>query len=596
MLIALLRRFLGRYRGWLTAVVVLQAVQAAASLYLPSLNADIIDQGVRTGDTGYIWRHGGVMLLVSAVQIVFAISAVRYGSLAAMGFGRDVRSSLFRKVTDFSAREVTELGAPSLITRVTNDVQQVQTLVYMTCTMLIAAPFTAVGGVLMAMREDVKLTWILAVGIPLLMLSVGSIIRRMVPTFRVMQDRIDELNRVVREQITGLRVVRAFVREDTETARFEHDNDGLRITALRGGRLMGAMLPTATLIVNCSSVAVIWFGGHRVGDGDLQVGALIAFLTYLTQILMSVMMATYMAAMVPRASVSSGRIMEVLDTESSISRAVEVVAPVAGRTSLEFDGAGFRYPGAEHAVLDGITVRCEAGSTLAVIGSTGSGKTTLVNLAARLIDATSGAVRIGGVDVRSLDPEVMWQRIGLVPQRPYLFGGTVASNLRFGKTDATADEMWAALEIAQAGDFVRAMGGLEATVGQGGSNLSGGQRQRLAIARAVVRRPDVYLFDDSFSALDMATDARLRAALAPIVTDPERPAVMLVVAQRVTSIRFAEQILVIDDGEPVGLGTHEGLLETCPTYREIVNSQLNADEVEYASTGTRAGTSSEGDA
>jgi ATP-binding cassette subfamily B protein len=421
------------------------------------------------------------------------------------------------------------------------------------------------------------------------MVSVGSIIRRMVPTFRVMQDRIDGLNLVVREQITGLRVVRAFVREDIETERFGADSDALRATALRGGRLMGAMLPTATLIVNVSSVAVIWFGGRRVGDGDLQVGALIAFLTYLTQILMSVMMATYMAAMVPRASVSSGRIMEVLDTESSIASPASPVAPAAGRTSLEFDAVGFRYPGAEHAVLDGITVRCEAGRTLAVIGSTGSGKTTLVNLAARLIDATTGSVRLGGVDVRDLDPEVLWQRIGLVPQRPYLFGGTVASNLRFGHAGATDDEMWAALEVAQAADFVRAMGGLDAPVAQGGSNLSGGQRQRLAIARAVVRRPDVYLFDDSFSALDMATDARLRAALAPLVADPQRPAVMLVVAQRVTSIRSAEQILVLDDGEVMGLGTHDELLSSCATYREIVNSQLTAEESEYTGAGTGPG-------
>ena len=588
MLINLLRRFIGRYRTWLVLVIVCQAVQSFASLTLPSINADIIDNGVRSGDTGYIWRHGGLMLLVSVVQIVFSVSAVRFGSKAAMGLGRDVRSEMFHKVTDFSAREVAELGAPSLITRVTNDVTQVQTLVYMTCTMLIAAPFTAIGGVFMAMREDVQLTWVLAVAIPLLLLSVGSIIRRMVPTFRVMQERIDDMNKVVREQITGLRVVRAFVREDFETDRFEDDNEALRSTALRGGRLMGTMMPTSTLIVNLSSVAVIWFGGRRVGSGEMQVGALIAFLTYLTQILMSVMMATYMAAMVPRAAVSAGRIVEVLDTDSSIVRpeGAAVVAPVAGgRASLEFDAVGFRYPGAERSVLDGVTVRCEAGSTLAVIGSTGSGKTTMANLAARLIDATTGTVRMNGVDVRQLDPEVMWQRIGLVPQKPYLFGGTVASNLRFGKPDATDDEMWEALEIAQAADFVRTMGGLDSTVAQGGSNLSGGQRQRLAIARALVRRPDVYVFDDSFSALDMATDARLRAALAPRIDDPAHPAVLMVVAQRVTSIRGAEQILVLEDGEPVGLGTHEQLLDTCATYREIVNSQLTAEESAYTVSG-----------
>jgi ATP-binding cassette subfamily B protein len=585
-LIRLLRRFLGRYRLWLTLVVVFQAVQAIASLYLPSLNADIIDNGVVKGDTGYIWRHGGWMLLVSAVQVLFSVVAIRYGSLAAMGFGRDVRSSLFRRVNEFSSKEVADFGAPSLITRVTNDVQQVQTLVYMTCTMLVAAPITAIGGLFMALREDVKLTIILGVAIPALLVSIGNVIARMVPTFRRMQDEIDGMNRVLREQITGIRVVRAFVRERFEEERFAVDNDRLARTALRGGRLMALMMPTVTFIVNVSSTAVIWFGGRRVADGDLQVGALIAFLTYLTQILMAVMLATYMAALVPRASVSSERINAVLDTPSSIASVASPTAPAEGsRPSLELDGVGFRYPGAEHSVLDGVTVRCDAGTVLAVIGSTGSGKTTLVNLVARLIDATTGSVRVNGIDVRQLDTDVLWQRIGLVPQRPYLFAGTVASNLRYGRPTATDDEMWEALEIAQAADFVRAMGGLDAAIAQGGSNVSGGQRQRLAIARAVVRRPDVYVFDDSFSALDMATDARLRAALAPRITDPERPAVLLVVAQRVTSIRSADQILVLDDGEPVGLGTHEELLRDCETYREIVNSQLTADETELTTSG-----------
>ena len=574
MLLRLLRAYLRPYRKLLVAVVLLQAVTVGAALWLPSLNADIIDIGVRNGDTGYIWRHGAWMLAVSAVQIVFAIAAVYYGSKASMAFGRDVRSALFRQVTDFSAREVAEFGAPSLITRVTNDVQQVQTLVYMTCTLLIGAPLTAVGGLVMAMREDVELTWILAVAIPILVISIGNIIFRMIPTFRLMQERIDDMNQVLREQITGIRVVRAFVREPYETDRFRDGNDRLAATALRGGRLMGLMFPTVTLIVNVSSVALLWFGANKVSDLEMPPGSLIAFLTYLTQILMAVMLATYMAALVPRASVSSERINEVLSTPSSIRGTDHPVAPQPGPPALQLDTVGFRYPGAEHSVLSGVDVRAEAGTTLAVIGSTGAGKTTLVNLLARLIDPTDGAVRVNGVDLREMDPAVLWDRIGLVPQRPYLFGGTVASNLRFGKPDATDDEMWAALEVAQAKGFVEAMGGLEATIAQGGANLSGGQRQRMAIARALVRKPDVYLFDDSFSALDMATDARLRAALGPWAGD----AVVVVVAQRVSSIRHATRILVLEDGEPVGLGPHDELMVTCRTYQEIVNSQLTAEE------------------
>lgn len=574
MLLRLLRVYLRPYRKLLVAVVLLQAVTVGAALWLPSLNADIIDIGVRNGDTGYIWRHGAWMLAVSAVQIVFAIAAVYYGSKASMAFGRDVRSALFRQVTDFSAREVAEFGAPSLITRVTNDVQQVQTLVYMTCTLLIGAPLTAVGGLVMAMREDVELTWILAVAIPILVISIGNIIFRMIPTFRLMQERIDDMNQVLREQITGIRVVRAFVREPYETDRFRDGNDRLAATALRGGRLMGLMFPTVTLIVNVSSVALLWFGANKVSALEMPPGSLIAFLTYLTQILMAVMLATYMAALVPRASVSSERINEVLDTPSSIRGADHPVAPQPGPAALELEGLGFRYPGAEHSVLSGVDVRAEAGTTLAVIGSTGSGKTTLVNLLARLIDPTEGAVRVNGVDLREMDPAVLWDRIGLVPQRPYLFGGTVASNLRFGKPDATDEEMWAALEVAQAQGFVQAMGGLDAAIAQGGSNLSGGQRQRMAIARALVRRPDLYLFDDSFSALDMATDARLRAALGSWAGQ----AVVVVVAQRVSSIRNAHRILVLEDGEPVGLGTHHDLMVTCRTYQEIVNSQLTAEE------------------
>ncbi|MFM9131939.1 MAG: ABC transporter ATP-binding protein [Actinomycetota bacterium] len=559
-------------------VVLFQAVQSAAGLWLPTLNADIIDKGVARGDNGYIWRIGAVMVAASLVQLVFSVAAVKVGSKAAMGFGRDTRRDLFHQVNDFSSREVNQFGSPSLITRITNDVQQVQMLVLMTCTLLLAAPFTAVGGVILAMRQDAGLSWIFIVTIPLVLLAQGSIIVRMTPTFRLMQEKIDRINEVLREQLTGIRVVRAFVREPEETVRFRDGNESLTATALTGGRLQSLMFPTVSLFVNMASVAVVWFGADQIGSGEMRnIGALIAFLTYLTQILMSVMMATYMAALVPRASVSAERIMEVLRTPSSVVRAVDPARITVPRAPLEMRDVGFHYPGAEHAVLSGISFRCEPGETTAVIGSTGSGKTTLVNLVPRLFDATSGSVLVGGVDVRDLAPDDLWARVGLVPQKPYLFSGTVASNLRYGKEDATDDEMWDALRIAQAEDFVRAMdGGLQAAVAQGGSNLSGGQRQRLAIARAVVRRPDIYLFDDSFSALDLATDARLRAALAPNVRD----AAVVVVAQRVSTIRNADRILVLEDGEAVGLGTHDELLATCPTYLEIVESQATINDEE----------------
>ena len=575
MLVRLLRTYLAKYRKLLIVVVALQAAQTIAALFLPTLNADIIDRGVATGDSGYIWSHGLVMVLISVAQIGFAIFAVYYGSKVAMAFGRDVRSALFHQVTDFSAREVTKFGAPSLITRVTNDVQQVQTLVQMTCTLLIAAPITAAGGLIMALREDAELTVILAIGVPLLVVCLGSIIARMVPTFRRMQERIDDVNRVLREQITGIRVVRAFVREPFEAERFGHSNDKLTSVALRGGRLMGLMFPTVFFIVNFSSVAAIYFGANRVNSGELKIGALIAFLTYLLQILMSVMLATYMAALVPRASVSAERIQEVLDTPSSVADSDSPTLALPEPAAVEFRAAGFQYPGAEHPVLANISFRCAAGETMAIIGSTGSGKTTLISLAARLFDVTSGEVLINGVDVRELATDALWQRIGLMPQRPYLFGGTVASNLGYGKPDATDDELWQALEIAQAADFVREMPDqLDARIAQGGSNVSGGQRQRLAIARALVRKPAIFLFDDSLSALDMATDARLRAALVPHTRD----AAVLIVSQRVTSIKHADQILVLEDGEQVGIGTHAELLESCPTYVEIVNSQLTDDE------------------
>jgi ATP-binding cassette subfamily B protein len=579
MLLRLLRTYLRNYRSLLLLVLLFQALQVSAALYLPRINANIIDRGVLTGDTGYIWRHGGIMLLVSALQTVFMVAAIYYGSRVAAGFGRDVRGGIFHQVTDFSAREVAHFGAPSLITRVTNDVTQVQTLVQMTCTMLIAAPLTAVGGLIMASREDIGLIWILGLAIPVLLLSIGNVIARMVPTFRVMQERIDDINGVLREQITGVRVVRAFVREPYETQRFAENNERLTLTAQRGGRLMGLMFPTVLFIVNISSVLVVWFGANRVNAGDMKIGELIAFLQYLMQILMAVMMGTYIAAMVPRASVSADRIKEVLDTPSTIVANDNPIREFTESASLEFRSAGFRYPGAVHSVLSDITFHCAAGETLAVVGSTGAGKTTLVNVAARLIDVTEGAVLMNGIDVRALAPELLWHRIGLVPQKPYLFSGTVASNLRYGKPDATDDELWAALTVAQAADFVRAMaGGLDARIEQGGTNVSGGQRQRLAIARALVRKPDVYLFDDSFSALDMATDARLRAALQPHT----RQAAVIVVAQRVSTIRNADRILVLEDGECVGLGTHDELLASCDTYQEIVGSQLTAEEAAAA--------------
>ncbi|MGA9746879.1 MAG: ABC transporter ATP-binding protein [Nocardioides sp.] len=570
MLARLLREFLAPYRRQITVIVVLQFVATMAALYLPSLNADIIDNGVAQGDTGYITRTGGVMLAVSMVQILCSVAAVFIGARTAMQVGRDLRSALFHRVGTFSGRELAHFGAPSLITRTTNDVQQVGMLVLMTFTMMVTAPIMMVGGVLMAVREDLGLSWLVAVSVPLLFASVGVIASRMVPGFRLMQTRIDAVNRVLREQITGIRVVRAFVREPVETERFAEANEDLSRVALNVGRWMAAMFPTVMLILNVSSVAVLWFGGHRVDDGAMQVGALTAFLAYLVQILMAVMMASFMLMMVPRAAVCADRIVEVLDTDTSVTPPADPVTETPGR-GLTLRGVTFTYPGAEAPVLRDVDLDARPGRTLAVIGSTGAGKTTLVNLVPRLFDVTGGVVEVCGVDVRSLDPEVLWSRIGLVPQKAFLFSGTVASNLRHGKPDAGEEEMWAALEVAQARDFVEAMPeGLEAPISQGGTNVSGGQRQRLAIARAVIRRPEIYLFDDAFSALDLSTDARLRAALAPITTD----ATVVVVAQRVSTIVGADEIVVLEDGEIVGRGTHAELLADNPTYQEIVASQL----------------------
>ncbi|MFF0466721.1 ABC transporter ATP-binding protein [Micromonospora zamorensis] len=574
MLIRLLRSQLRTYQRPLLAVVLLQFVGTMASLYLPSLNADIIDQGVARGDTDYIVRTGGWMLLVSLIQIVCSIAAVYLGARVAMGFGRDVRARLFGHVNRFSAREVARFGAPSLITRNTNDVQQVQMLVLMSCTMLVAAPIMSVGGVFMALREDIGLSWLMLVSVPVLAITLGAIIRRMVPGFRLMQTRIDTVNRVLREQITGIRVVRAFVREPYETDRFGVANADLTATALRTGRLMALIFPVVMLVLNVSSVAVLWFGAQRVDSGAIQVGALTAFLQYLMQILMAVMMATFMLMMVPRAAVCAERITEVLDTDSSVVPAAEPVTDLPTRAELELRGVRFQYPGAVDPVLRDISFRATPGTTTAIIGSTGAGKTTLLSLIPRLVDVTGGAVLVDGVDVRELAPDELWRRIGLVPQRPYLFTGTVASNLRYGNPDATDEELWTALEIAQARDFVDQMpGGLEAPIAQGGTTVSGGQRQRLAIARALVRQPEIYLFDDSFSALDLGTDARLRAALRPVTAQ----SAVVIVAQRVSTIIDADQIIVLEDGGVVGVGRHTELLETCPTYAEIVASQQTAE-------------------
>lgn len=556
-------------------MLLLQAVQTTASLILPTLNARIIDRGILRHNEAYIRSTGVVMLGFSLVQIVFAVAAVYLGAKVAMSFGRDIRSALFHHVTAFSAREVGTFGAPSLITRITNDVQQVQILVVMACTMAIAAPITIVVGIIAALRQDLGLSAILGVSIPIAAAILGTLVSRMVPAFRLMQERIDQINRVLREQITGIRVVRAFVREPLERTRFADANQELTDTSLRAGRLMAAMFPTVNLVINASSVAVLWIGASRIQAEHMQIGSLVAYLTYLIQILMSVVMATFVISMVPRASVSAGRIQEVIQTEPTVKSPPAPASPSRGELDVEFRHVGFHYPGAEHPVLTDVSFTTLPGQTTAIVGSTGAGKTTLLQLVPRLFDATEGSVRIGGVDVRDLDTAFVWSVIGLVPQRPYLFSGTVATNIAYGKPDASEYEMWEALEVAQAADFVRLMpGGLHSRIDQGGTNVSGGQRQRLAIARALVRKPDIYLFDDSFSALDLSTDARLRAALKPYT----QSSVVLIVAQRVSTIVSADRIVVLEDGEIVGMGTDAELRASNPTYAEIVQSQLGERE------------------
>ena len=575
MLTKLIGRFGGRYRGWFALVVLLQAVASVASLMLPNLNARIIDTGVAYGDTAYIWRTGGRMLAVGGAQVVAQCLAAVFGARLAMGIGRDIRAGLFDTVLNYSSQEVNHFGAPSLITRTTNDVQQVQQLILMTCIMILGAPFTMVGAVIMALREDMGLSWIVAVAVAVLIILVGVIVRQMTPTFRRNQKSIDRINQVVREQLSGIRVIRAFVRERRERKRFDTANQSLMLLGFRIGTFFSLLVPIVMLIMNASTVGVWWFGGLRVDSGDIQVGQITAFMTYMFQMLMSVMMAAIMMIQLPRAQVCAGRIMEVLRTRSTVVPADRPVRKLAETGSMEMTDVEFSYPGAEEPVLHDINLSLRPGTTTAVIGSTGSGKTTLANLVPRLYDVTGGSIKLDGVDIRRLDMDLLWSRIGLVPQKPYLFSGTVASNLRYGNPEATDDQMWAALATAQAADFVEQMdGGLEAPIAQGGSNVSGGQRQRLSIARALIKKPEIYVFDDAFSALDVATDARLRAALAAETRD----AAVLIVAQRVSTIRDADQIIVLDSGRIVGRGTHAELLAECTTYQEIVSSQMSAEE------------------
>ncbi|MGW8789480.1 ABC transporter ATP-binding protein [Streptomyces althioticus] len=575
MLIRLLRDRLRPYKRSLALLVVLQFLQTCATLYLPTLNADIIDNGVVQGDTDYILGYGGLMIGISLAQVVCNVGAVYYGARTAAALGRDLRAAVFDRVQSFSAREVGHFGAPSLITRTTNDVQQIQMLTLMTFTLMVSAPIMCVGGVVLALGLDVPLSGVLVAVVPVLGVCVTLIVRRLRPLFRTMQERLDTVNRVLREQITGNRVIRAFVRDTYEQKRFHGSNTELTDVALRTGNLLALMFPVVMTVVNLSSIAVVWFGAHRIDSGGMQIGDLTAFLAYLMQIVMSVMMATFMFMMVPRAEVCAERVQEVLDTSSSVVPPAAPVTELRRHGHLEIRGAGFRYPGAEEPVLRAVDLVARPGEVTAVIGSTGSGKSTLLGLVPRLFDATDGEVLVDGVPVADLDPALLARTVGLVPQKPYLFAGTVATNLRYGNPDATDEELWHALEVAQGKDFVeRLEGGLDAPIAQGGTNVSGGQRQRLAIARTLVQRPEIYLFDDSFSALDYATDAALRAALARETAE----ATVVIVAQRVATIRDADRIVVLDEGRVVGTGRHHELMADNETYREIVLSQLTEAE------------------
>ena len=574
MLGKILFRYLKRYKWLLLGVLVFQFASALAALYLPRLNADIIDKGVANADTAYIWSHGGIMLAVSLGQIIASVIATYFAARSAMGLGRDIRADVFARVSGFSEREVSQFGAGSLITRNTNDVQQVQMLAMMGSTMFITAPLLAIGGIIMALQTNLGLSWLIAVSVPVLLIVAGLIIGRMVPLFRQNQRKIDTVNRVMREQLTGVRVVRAFVRENIEEERFREANTDIMIIGRKIGSLFVLLFPLFMLILNITIVGVIWFGGVEVNNGTVEVGTLFAFMQYIGQIMMGIIMSSFMAMMIPRAAVSAERVAEVLDAEQGMDRPENGVTRFPAPGSVAFDNVEFTYPGAESPVLTGISFGAEPGETVAIVGSTGAGKTTLISLIPRLFDVTGGSVAVGGTDVREADVDALWQSIGLVPQRPFLFSGTIASNLRYGREEATDDELWAALEIAQAKDFVSDMPhGLDSPIAQGGTNVSGGQRQRLAIARAIVHQPQILVFDDSFSALDLTTDARLRQALwreLPQVTK-------IVVAQRVSTITDADRIVVLEGGTMVAVGTHEQLLETNDTYREIVESQLGVD-------------------
>jgi len=576
MLVTLIRRYSKPYLPQIVAVLIFQLASTIATLYLPSLNAKIIDEGVSRGDTDFIWQTGALMLGVALGQVLTAIIAVYFGARVAMAIGRDLRRSVYRQVSSFSAQDVNRFGAPTLITRGTNDVQQVQMLVLMGLNFMVSTPIMCVGGIIMALREDLNLSWLVWVSVPVLVAVVGYLVVRLMPLFRSMQAKIDAINGVLREQIIGIRVVRAFVREPHEAKRFGDANEDLTAVSVKIGNLFVLMFPAIGMILHLSTAAVLWFGGQRVDSGDMQVGALTAFLQYLLQILMAVMMGTFMAMMIPRASVCADRIGEVLDVEPSIHNPTSPLVPAEKKGRVEFRDVTFKYPGAEAPVLSNISFTAEPGKTLAIIGSTGAGKTTLVSLLPRLYDVASGDVLLDGVPVTKMDASEITSRVSAVPQKPYLFSGTIEHNLRFGKPDATDDELWDALETAQAKGFVEEKSsGLNRRIAQGGTNVSGGQRQRLSIARALVTKPNVYLFDDSFSALDVATDARLRKALKAKTRD----ATVIIVAQRVSTIADADEILVLDNGRIVDRGTHDELLETSPTYQEIVESQLSVEEV-----------------
>jgi len=575
-MIRLLRERLRPYWRQIVVVLVLLLVQAIANLYLPTLNADIINYGVLTGDTAYILKMGGLMLLVTLIFVIAAIVAVYWGSKVAMAFGRDVRGALFRRVESFSQAEVNHFGTPSLITRTTNDVQQVQMVVLMMLNVVISAPIMAIGGIIMALRLNVPLSAVILVAIPVMAVFIGLILRRAIPLFMSMQKKLDRINQVTREMLSGVRVIRAFDRTRYEEQRFDAANDDLTMTTLNVNRLFALMIPTLTAILNLSTVAIMWFGSIQVADHGMPIGDLTAFLTYIVQILMAVLMATIMFVMVPRAAASAQRIQEVLEAEPSVVDPEEAAANVPARGLVAFEDVEFRYPGAEDPVLSGISFTAGPGEVTAIVGSTGSGKTTLISLIPRFYDVTGGRVLVDGVDVRDMALQDLWGRIGLVPQKAFLFSGTVASNLRHGDDQAADEELWRYLEIAQGGEFVAEMPEeLEAPVSQGGANVSGGQRQRLAIARALAKRAQIHIFDDSFSALDLATDARLRAALKRETAD----ATVIIVAQRVGTIMHADRIIVLEDGAIAGMGTHDELMRTSETYREIVASQFGEGEV-----------------